>query len=276
MPKEENRNREHLFEKSALVRKSILDILYKAGASHLGSNMSMVEILVAIYECLDTKKIILNSKDRSRVFVSKGHAAAVTYSVLKHFDIITQESLDHYHLNDSYLTGHVNHFVEGVEHSTGALGHGINVAVGCALGMKARGYLDEKIYAVLGDGEIQEGSVWEAFMFVAHKRLNNLISFIDNNKISSITDTSKVINMEPLTNRFKGFGFEVFDIDGHDINLIVSSIKKANQLEIPSIIICNTIKGKGIPFAENEPIWHYKSLSEDEYKLALNHLEFRK
>ena len=255
------------------IRKKILSMLYQAGASHLGSNMSVVEILISIFASIDCTKITENSEVRSRVFVSKGHCAAATYSVMAHFGIIPIELLDNYHKNNSLLTGHVSHKVFGVEHSTGALGHGLNVGVGCALGLKAKKIKNEKVLILCGDGEIQEGSIWEGLMFAVHNKLNNLCVLIDNNRISSITLTENVIDLRPLKNRFQGFGLNTYEVDGHDIEVIMKCIKESENFDVPTVIICNTIKGKDIPFAEWEPIWHYKSLNEELFNQAISYLE---
>ena len=255
------------------VRKTILKMLYKAGASHLGSGMSAVEMLISMYASIDCKKIIKHDVDRSRIFVSKGHCAAATYATMAHFGIIPFEMVETYHQNGSLLTGHVNHEVIGVEHSTGALGHGLNVAVGCALGLKARNILTEKVLVLCGDGEIQEGAIWEGVMFAVHKKLNNLCVLVDNNRISSITRTEDVIDLRPLKNRFEGFGLNTYEVDGHDIDAIMNCIRDSGNFKLPSVVICNTIKGKDIPFAEWEPVWHYRSLNEDLFNQAMSHLE---
>ena len=178
------------------IRLKILKLLFKNKASHLGSNMSVVEILTAVYSLLDVEKIKINSPDRSRVYISKGHCACATYSVLNSFGIIDDATLSTYHSNKSLLAGHVSHSVKGVEHSTGALGHGVSVALGTAIGLKSKKYdKNPLVFTLCGDGEIQEGSVWEAFMLAGHLKLNNFVVLIDYNKISSITDTNKVVNL---------------------------------------------------------------------------------
>jgi transketolase len=255
------------------VRRSVLTMLHRARASHLGSNMSVIEILISIYGSVDCDAIREQAPDRSRILVSKGHCAAATYSAMAHFGILPISQLDTYHLDGSLLAGHVSHCVHGVEHSTGALGHGINVAVGCALGLRSRGFPDVPVFAVLGDGELQEGSVWEAMMFVAHMKLNNLITLVDNNRISSITGTEKVIDMRPLTSRFEGFGLETLEVDGHDVGMIMAAIQRIRDGGKPSVIVCNTVKGHDVPFAEGQPIWHYKSLTNDQYAEAIKHLD---
>ena len=255
------------------VRRSVLTMLHRAKASHLGSNMSAIEMLIAMYASVDCARIKAQAADRSRILVSKGHCAAATYATMAHYGIIPMPLLDSYHLDGSRLAGHVSHAVHGVEHSTGALGHGINVAVGCALGLRARGYGDRLVLTLVGDGEIQEGAIWEAMMFAVHKNLKNLITLVDNNRISSITHTEKVIDMRPLTARFAGFGLNVHEVDGHDVNAIITAIRLIQQGGKPGVIICNTIKGRDVPFAEWEPMWHYKSLSDEQYAQALTHLD---
>ena len=253
------------------VRKTIINILYKSKASHLGSNMSAVESLIAMYSLVDIDKIINNSDDRSRIIISKGHCSAATCSVLYHYGVLSKNDLDTYHLNDSILAGHVSHAVKGIEHSAGALGHGLSVALGCALGLRSINN-NNLVLTLCGDGEIQEGSIWEAIMLASHKKIKNFIILIDNNKISSITETHKVIDLRPLINRFIGFGMKVEEVDGHEVEDIRNSIENIKLSNLPGVVICNTVKGKDIPFAEHEPIWHYRNLDKDHYDLAINHL----
>ena len=255
------------------IRLKILKLLYNAKASHLGSGMSVVEILTAIYSLVDIDKIKLNSPDRSRVFVSKGHCACATYSVMNSFGLIDDEVLSTYHSNDSFLAGHVSHSVNCVEHSTGALGHGVSVALGAAIGMKSKNYKNDPMSLCLcGDGEIQEGSVWEAFMLAGHLKLDNFVVLIDYNKISSITETNKVVNLEPLSEKFSSFGFSSVEVDGHNVNSIYDEIINRDKGK-PLALICHTIKGKGVSFAENDPIWHYRTLTDELYTQAVTELK---
>ena len=255
------------------IRLKILKLLHNAKASHLGSGMSVVEILTAIYSLVDIDKIKSNSPDRSRVFVSKGHCACATYSVMNSFGLIDDETLSTYHSNDSFLAGHVSHSVECVEHSTGALGHGVSVALGAAIGMKSKNFKNNPIsFCLCGDGEIQEGSVWEAFMLAGHLMLNNFVVLIDYNKISSITDTNKVVNLEPLNEKFSSFGFSSVEVDGHDISSIYEKIINRDKNK-PLALICHTVKGKGVSFAENDPIWHYRTLTDELYAQAVEELK---
>ena len=257
---------------SCQVRSKVLRMLHKAKASHLGSNMSAVEMQLAMYSSVDLSLLRIRDPNRARIIISKGHCAAVTYAILNHFGILNSEDLDTYHLNGSLLTGHVSHCVRGVEHSTGALGHGINVAVGCALGLYSRNLYSVPVLCLVGDGELQEGSIWEALMLAAHHRLSNLTILVDNNKISSIDDTRKVIDLSPLEDKFLGFGLNVYDVDGHSVCQIQEAIKAGRSSNKPSVVICNTVKGKDVPFAESSPIWHYKSLTDEQLSEALTYL----
>lgn len=255
------------------VRRTILGMLHAAGASHLGSSMSAVEALIAMYGSVDVAAIRDRRPDRSRILVSKGHAAAAAYAVMHHYGLIDAETVRTYHQNGSLLTGHVNHAAPNVEHSTGALGHGLSVAVGCAVGLRSRGHHHARVFALMGDGEIQEGSIWEAVMLAAHLRLSNLIAVVDNNGISSITRTSDVLNMSPLTARFAGFGWNAVAVDGHDPAALKAATAELSGRDGPGVIIADTVKGKGVPFAEGQPIWHYRSLNDETYRQALAHLE---
>ena len=255
------------------VRRSVLRILHRARASHLGSNMSVVEMQIAMYGAVNLEKVRSRAPDRSRIIISKGHCAATSYAVLAHFGIIPMGMLDTYHLDGSKLAGHVSHGVPGVEHSTGALGHGINVAVGCAIGLRARGFKEALSLVLVGDGEIQEGSVWEGLMLAVHQRLGNLIVLVDNNHISSITQTHQVLDMRPLRKRFEGFGCRVVEVDGHSVHALSGAIESFRGGGEPGVIICDTVKGKGVPFAEGEPIWHYRNLSDEQFSQAMLYLD---
>lgn len=254
------------------VRRTILSMLYRGQASHLGTSMSMVEILIAVYGACNVDAIACDRADRDRIFVSKGHGAACTYAVMHHYGLLDAATIDSYHRNGSVLAGHVSHAVAKVEHSTGALGHGLPVAVGTAIGLCSRGFDDAKVFCILGDGEIQEGSNWEALMLASHRRLHRLIPIVDNNRISSIRATHEVLNMEPLADRFAGFGFTVAQVDGHDVDALGQAIDTILGGGRPGIILADTVKGKGVPFAENQPIWHYRSLNGASYLEAMNAL----
>jgi transketolase len=253
------------------VRKNVLKALYSARAGHLGSSMSIIDILISIYLTVDVEKIINHSPDRDRVIMSKGHAAAGTYGVMNYFGIISDDDFSTYHMVGSYLQGHVSHGVTGVEHSTGALGHGLSVGVGHAIALRNSGS-KSRVFVVCGDGEIQEGSIWEALMLASTMKLSNLIVLIDYNKISSITSTEKIIHTGRIIDRFSGFGVQTIQTDGHDVKGIMNAISQSGKNEMPTVIVCDTVKGKGVAFAENMPIWHYKNLSAEEYEIAVKGL----
>lgn len=254
------------------TRLRALEMLFKGRASHLGTSMSIVEMLTAIYESIDVEKIKAQDPARDRVIVSKGHGACATYSALTQFGILDPQLAATYHSDGTLLSGHVSHMVPGVEHSTGALGHGLPVAVGIALGLRSKKSASSRVFVILGDGELQEGSNWEALMLAYHLRLSNLVVMLDNNGISSIKRTYDVIDMEPIRDRFAGFGFAVHEVDGHDVAALKAAIAEIERAGVPSVIVCNTVKGYGVPFAENEPIWHYRTLDEKSYREAVEHL----
>ncbi len=265
-------NEENLAEKALNIRKNIIKILHKSQASHLGSSMSVVEMLIAMYSVCDIEKILNKSDDRERVIVSKGHAAAATYSTMKEFGLVDQHTLETYHMPKSRLQGHVSHGVNYVEHSTGALGHGLSVGVGHSLFLKSKGY-SSRVMVLCGDGEIQEGSIWEALMLASTKKINQLILLVDVNGISSIKSTEEIIDTGHLKDRFLGFGVRVIEVDGHDSLAIKRSILTSSEADAPLAILCRTIKGKGISFAENDPLWHYRSLDKELYLQAMESLK---
>ena len=266
-------NSQETLELRALsARRNILRIIHAAQASHLGSSMSVVEMLVAMYSVSDISKIVEKADSRDRIIVSKGHAAAGTYSVMHEFDLMSEETLFTYHKLKSRLQGHVSHGVKHVEHSTGALGHGLSVGVGHAIYLKSKN-LDSRVMVLCGDGEIQEGSTWEALMLAATKKLNQLILLVDVNGISSIKGTEEIIHTGNMKDRFTGFGLRVIEVDGHDAIAIQKAILTSSSGTEPLVILCKTVKGMGVSFAENEPIWHYRSLNDELFSEAMEGLK---
>ena len=253
------------------IRKNILRIIHSSQASHIGSSMSVVEILTAMYAVSDINLIRTGSSSRNRIIISKGHAAAATYASMYQFGLMEKEVLMTYHKIGSKLQGHVSHGVKFVEHSTGALGHGLSVGLGHALELQLKSP-ESQVLVLCGDGEIQEGSIWEALMLASTKHLNQLVLLVDYNGISSIKGTEEVIHTGNLKERFLGFGLNVVEVDGHNAFEISKEIMKAKDQVKPSVIICKTIKGKGIGFAEDEPIWHYRTLSDELFQEAMEGL----
>lgn len=245
------------------IRIKILKISSAAKSSHIGSSLSIVEILVVLYKFFIKKKNIF--------ILSKGHACLAYYCVLNKFRYFSDKILKSYGQNNTILLSHVSHKVPGIVFSTGSLGHGLPYATGRALAEKIN-KTNNKIFVLISDGELNEGTTWESLLFAAHHKLDNLIIIIDYNKIQSLDFAKNVLKLEPLNKKFKSFGCNIKNINGHNFNQIYKSfIVKKNKK--PTIIIANTIKGKGVSFMENSILWHYKFPNEKELKVALKELK---
>ncbi len=247
------------------IRTNILKITYKSKSSHIGSCLSIVEILAVLY-----KKIL---KKNDRFILSKGHAALALYCTLFEKKIISSKILNSFGSNKTILMNHVSHKVKGVEFSTGSLGHGLPVAVGKALKFKINKEKN-KVFVLLSDGEMNEGTTWESLLFASHHKLDNLTIIIDYNKIQSMDFVKKVINIEPLKFKLQSFGCNIHQIDGHSVSSINRTLIKKNK-DKPKIIIAHTIKGKGISFMENNNLWHYKNPNQKELILGLKEIKKR-
>lgn len=265
-------------EKIAIeVRKGIIEAVYSAKSGHPGGALSCADILTVLYfnqMNIDEEKP--NDKNRDRLVLSKGHASAALYSVLAEKGYFDKELLKTFRKIGSNLQGHPDmKKVPGVDMTTGSLGQGLSAAVGMALASK----MDQagcKIYCVMGDGEIEEGQVWEAAMAASKNKLDNLCVILDNNNLQIDGEIDKVGGMNNITEKFQSFGFNTINIDGHNIDSIIDACTTAKQTKgKPTIIIAKTVKGKGVSFMENKAEWHGKAPSEEEYNLAieeLNHL----
>tara|TARA_Y100000748_G_C15501678_1_gene490388 strand:+ start:2251 stop:2967 length:717 start_codon:yes stop_codon:yes gene_type:complete len=237
----------------------------------VGSALSIADILAVLYTNMNVDPKDPSNPKRDRFILSKGHAGAAVYAVLAELDFFSKEILDTHYQDGSILSGHVSHKgVPGVEFSTGSLGHGLSVATGFALAAKRKS-LNFNSYALLSDGELDEGSNWEAILFAPHHNLNNLTCIVDYNKLQSLTSVKETLNLEPLVDKILSFGWDVFDIDGHNHDDIKNAIKAKTSK--PKFIIANTTKGKGISFMENKVVWHYRSPNEDELIKGLKELE---
>jgi len=244
------------------IRGKVIELLYKHQACHLGSCMSCIEILVALYFGR-----ILRPKDK--FLLSKGWAAAALYSVLAEKGIIDWHDLyENYYEVGSKYWGLVHHTVPGIEHSFGSAGHGLPVAIGMALANRNR-----KIFVLMSDGEMDCGTTWESALFASHHQLDNLVVLVDYNKFQAFGRTNEVLNLEPLAEKWRNFGWIVYEIDGHNFNKLIKTLRKIPTIKNkPSVIICHTIKGKGISFAENKLEWHYYNLTPELYEKAKNDL----
>ncbi len=256
-------------------RRNILNMVYNAQSGHIGGAMSSVEIMTVLYhKCMKICPKWTKSKDfkaRDRFVLSKGHASSILYSVLSQLGYFPKEELMTFRLFGSRLQGHPVPICPGIDVATGSLGQGLSIACGMALGLK----LDRNpanVFCLLGDGELQEGSVWEAFMHIANKNLNNLIAIIDRNRLQIDGCTEVIKSLDPLVEKIKAFNWKVIEIDGHDINQIYCAIEDAKKLDCPVAIIANTIKGKGVSFMENNADWHGKAPKKEEYELAISEL----
>lgn len=259
---------------AAQIRKRVLLMTNRAKSSHIGSNYSMVELLVGLYgKVLRFRPQDPSWSDRDRLIVSKGHAAAVVYAVLAQFGFMPEDWLDGFYQNGSPLSGHVTHSVPGVEVSTGSLGHGLSLATGMALAGRRDGKT-YRIFCIMSDGECDEGSNWEPALFAPQHQLDNLVVIIDYNKIQSLGAVEEVIQLEPLAEKWRAFGWAVEEINGHDLAQIGAAMEKVPFVSgRPSCIIAHTIKGKGVSFMEDALLWHYRTPQGEEYEAALAELE---
>jgi len=253
------------------VRIHAVKMVNKGGSSHIGSVLSIVDILAVLYgRVMQYRSNEPKWVNRDRFILSKGHAGAGVYAVLAECGFFNIAELDKHYQDGSIFSGHVSHKgVPGVELSTGSLGHGLPVASGMALAAKID-KKSHKIFVVMSDGELDEGSNWEAFMFAAHHGLNNLIAVIDRNKLQSMRTTEETLSLEPLRDKLIAFGWNVIEVDGHNHNELFSAID--SDTKKPKVIIANTIKGKGVSFMENEIAWHYRTPSGELFDQAMKDL----
>ena len=257
------------------VRMGVIEGTHGAKAGHPGGSLSAADMFTYLY----FKELNVDPKDpknenRDRFVLSKGHTAPGLYSVLANRGFFPVEDLPTLRHIDSYLQGHPNmNTVPGVDMSTGSLGQGISVAAGMALGAKHQGK-SYRVYTLLGDGEIQEGQVWEACMFSAHYKLDNLVVIVDNNGLQIDGPVDKVMSPYPIDEKLKAFGFHVEVIDGHDYNQIEAALNTAKTVKgQPTAIVMKTTKGKGVSFMEGQASWHGKAPNDEEYAIAMNELK---
>lgn len=259
------------------IRTNIVKMVHSAKSGHPGGSLSSADILNVLYsKCLNIPIEWENSNDfanRDRFILSKGHCSPLLYSVLAEYGYISKDILSSFRKFGSNLQGHPEKgCLPGVETSTGSLGQGLSIACGIAMGLK----LDNNpahVVVLAGDGELQEGSYWEAFMQASHRSLDNLILFIDRNRLQIDGDTEKVMALDNLRDKIKSFGWDVVEINGHDYNQIYDSYNQAKKCTRPCAIIANTIKGKGVSFMENQAGWHGKAPNDEQFQIALKDLQ---
>lgn len=255
------------------IRRDALQMVHDASASHIGSALSIVDILAVLYaDLLRIDPDTPEAANRDRFLLSKGHACVAVYTALANVGMILHESLKTYGHDHSLLMNHISHKVSGVEFSTGSLGHGLPFGVGKALAAKRKGE-DWRTFVLMSDGELDEGSNWEAMMFAAHHGLDNLIAIIDYNKLQSLTTVAQTLGLEPLAAKFNAFGWSVREVDGHDHDALARELGSVPWTPgKPSILIAHTTKGKGVSFMENKVEWHYRSPNSEELAQALAEL----
>ncbi len=265
---------QQLKRKSIQYRKTILRIIKQANAGHTGGSLSCVDILNVLYNhVMNISPDNFNNVDRDHYIQSKGHSVEALYTVLADKGFFPEAELDTLCKFGSHFVGHPTRKVNGIEHNTGALGHGLSVSVGLALAAKKDGR-PNGVFTLLGDGELAEGSSWEALMVASHYQLDNLTIIIDRNTLQITGRTEDVMSLEPLADRFAAFGCAVRPCNGNDIDALIDCFDRLPfEAGKPNLILANTIKGRGISFMEDTVKWHHKVPTEDEYKSALHELE---
>ncbi len=262
---------------SKKIRRNVLSMIYNAQSGHPGGSLSCVDILNVLF----TKFIKVypegnknpNYAARDRFILSKGHASAVLYAILAQFGCISEKELMTFRKFGSKLQGHpCSGKIQGIEVSTGSLGQGLSIGCGMALGLRLDN-INSKVYVFMGDGEIEEGSVWEAAMNASHNKLNNLIAFVDRNKLQIDGSTESIKSIGNIKTKFEAFGWNAIEINGHNIKEIFNAIETAQTSDKPFIIIADTIKGYGVSFMENNPGWHGKAPNKEQLEQALNELK---
>jgi transketolase len=250
-----------LDERSVHLRRLVVRALDGGGRGHVGSSLSLIEIMRVLYD--DILRYRADQPDwaeRDRCILSKGHGCLAQYVMLAEKGFFPHDTLDTFCRRDSILGGHPEAGkIPGVEASTGALGHGLPIGVGRAIALRLKGS-DARVFVITGDGEINEGSVWEAALSASKHRLGNLVVMIDYNKVQSAGSTAEILDLEPLADKWRAFGFATEEVDGHDVAALRRLLGRAPfATDRPSMMICHTVKGKGFPFAEGDANWHHKS-----------------
>lgn len=262
------------FEFARSLRIRALDMIYRARSSHIGSCFSMAEILSVLYGgILQLRPGEPDWKERDRLVLSKGHACAILYAALSERGFFPLTWLESFCQNGSRLAGHATHaLVPGVEASTGSLGHGLSLGCGMAIAGKWAGSA-YRVVCILSDGECDEGSIWEAALFAQHHKLDNLMVIVDYNKIQSLGTVAEVLELAPLAEKWRAFGWTAIEIDGHSVRELRESLGHFPiEMNRPSCVIAHTVKGKGVSFMEHNLLWHYRSPDAEEFARAMHEL----
>jgi transketolase len=253
------------------MRRDSLSMSLAAGATgaHLGGGLSMIEIMAVLYLGVmryDTKSTLWEGRDR--FILSKGHGALAYYTALNQAGFIEDEELATFKANDTFLYGHPSmNLSHGIEFSSGSLGHGLSLGVGSALALRRKSNTDSRVFVVIGDGECNEGMVWEAAASAAHFNLSNLVAIVDKNGLQYDGDTRRILSMDSLSDKWASFGWKVVSLDGHNVEQLLDALTQRPAM--PLVVIANTIKGKGVSFMENNPSWHHSRLTKVQFDQAM-------
>lgn len=263
-------NFDDLKDKAKQIRVNCLKMIYKAKGGHLGCSLSEADILAVLFFN------IMNYEPKSRFndhfVLSKGHASEGLYCALALKNFIPIEDLDFYQTTQSFLTSHPTNKIPGIEVNTGALGHGLSISTGMAIGEKLN-KTNKRVFCLTGDGELEEGSNWEALMTASHYKLDNLVLTVDHNGFQLNDKISSIVDLQPLNTKFDAFGWDVYEVDGNNIEDLVSVYSKIDfDNKRPHVVIARTTKGAGVSFMENIPSWHHKIPNQEEYQKALEEL----
>jgi transketolase len=257
------------------IRRHVVEMTHRAGSSHVGSSLSMAELLAVLYRSiLRIGPATASDPDRDRLILSKGHGCAGLYAVLAECGFFPLDWLDSFYHDGARLPGHATaHGIPGIEVSTGALGHGLPIACGLALAARQDGRF-WRVFTLLSDGECDEGSTWEAALLAPQHGLDNLVAIVDYNKIQSLGHVKDVLDLDPFAAKWSAFRWSVREIDGHDVDVIEATLGAVPfEPGKPSCVIAHTVKGKGVSFMEDKLLWHYRSPQGDEYQQAVAELE---
>ena len=261
--------------KACQIRQGVLQLIHEAKTGHIGGDMSVTDILVDLYyKQMNVSPEGMQDPDRDRFVLSKGHAAPALYSVMAQKGYFPVEELKTLRKVDSRLQGHPSmNYLPGIDISSGSLGQGISAACGMALGAKLKGDAF-RVYTILGDGEIEEGQVWEAAMYAAAKKLDNLVAFVDNNNLQIDGSVEEVNSPYPIPEKFAAFGWNVVEIDAHNFDEIEAALENAKATkDKPTAIIAKSVKGKGVSFMENQVSWHGAAPNAEQYEIAMAELK---
>jgi len=253
------------------IRRSVIEHSKRADVGHIGSCLSIADLLAALYgEVLSIPD--LHDPERDRFILSKGHAALALYASLERVGWLTSERLGTFCADGSPVAGHPEHALEGVEFSTGSLGHGLSFAAGSALAARL-GHSRRRAFVLLSDAECNEGSIWEAVMFAAHHRLSRLVAIVDANGQQALGRTHDVLDLSPLSHRWRAFGWDVHEVDGHDPDMVAGTMQGLDtEAGPPHVLIAQTTFGKGVSYMESKVHWHYWPMSDEQYEQALREL----